>query len=302
VRPLAVLTNIPKAPETNALYRVCKERGLPLVTFQHGLSREISATHEQFQVIYENNSADLFFTFNRRSTEISNATPFARGRALTVGLPGTYAKGGGRRRRNPDVPAVFYVSTLLYTGNIQNIRGDASDQRMASFEIDLIDEVLARLPHRVFYKPYPASRYLDPDPVLERARSAANVTLYEGRMDLRYLLPDARVLITSRATTTVIMCVQSRKPVVFIDIPDQLPLRADARPAFAEGLFYFDGGSPDLHRDLRAFLAQPLADIERQWADRAAARARLVDEYFGSGGPGAGERAARHLLGYLDRR
>ena len=84
----------------------------------------------------------------------------------------------------------------------------------------------------------------------------------------------------------------SGKPLVFIDWPDQCPLRPEVRAAFEEGLFLFDGGSSSLHEDLRVFLSQPLTEIERLWAARAGERETLLQRFFTSGLSGGGRRAA----------
>jgi hypothetical protein len=146
----------------------------------------------------------------------------------------------------------------------------------------------------VLYKPYPAFRYLDPDPVIEAARAASNVSVYEERADLRYLIQRARVLICSRSYSTPSWCLMSERPVVHIDIPDQAPLTPEARAAFEAGLFLFDAASADFHDRLRAFLSQPIDAIERLYAEKAQARTQLIERFFGTGGvgTGAGRRAA----------
>lgn len=301
-RSKAVLANYPISPEQIALFKACRERGLPLVTAQHGNSREINAHLQNAQAYYENNSADLFYTFSRRAAAVSNdENVFAVGRAIPVGMPASLLRAGGYRRRNPATPPIFYVSTLHYMGNQQLIQGGGRDCHGAAYEMAIVDEVLSRLPHRVLYKPYPAytKRYLDADPILENVEQADNVTLYEDRVDLRYLLPDCRILVTSRGMSTVGFCLVSGKPLVYIDIPDQVALRPEVRQAFGKSVFMFDGGSPDLHRNLREFLSRPLSDIEAQWREMAPARAATIETFIASGGKGAGRRAANHLTNHV---
>jgi len=302
-RAKAVIANYPMTPEQIALYKVCGERGLPLVTAQHGTSRELNTRLRNAQAYYENNSADLFFTYNVRAAELSNDdNRFARGRAVSVGMPESFLGAGAYRRRNRAVPPLFFVSTLQYMGNRQMIQCGGRDCQRAAYESAILDQVLARLPHPVLYKPYPAypDRYLDGDPVLERARRIDNVTVYEEWADLRYLFPDSRVLITSGGMSTVGLCLVSGKPLVYIDIPDQVPLRPEVRAAFENSVFLFDGGAPSLHRELRDFLSRPLDEIDARWRERAGARAALIERYIASGGRGAGRRAARILAQALE--
>ncbi len=287
----AVLSNIAIGPDAPALHKVLRERGIPLAMFQHGVTMEISRVHEGDHLARENDSADLAVVFDREAAAVCAANPYKQGPAVAVGLPADYRR-GARRAEGSDWPPVWYVATALYLGGRGQLFQGVSDRDKADFERVIVDKVLDRLPHRVLYKPYPGKRYLDPDPVLEAARAAGNIEVYEERIDLRYILPNARVLVTSRAFSTPSWCIMSGRPVVHIDIPDQVPLRPAAREAFEAGLFVFDAGAPDFHDALRDFLSKPLEEIEARYAAKAKARAALVERFIDTGGPGAGRRAA----------
>jgi hypothetical protein len=82
---------------------------------------------------------------------------------------------------------------------------------------------------------------------------------------------------------------------IHIDIPDATPLPADAREAFAAGVFLFDAGAADFHDSLRRFLDRPIEEIESMWAEKSVARDALVRRFFSSGTKGAGRRAAREI-------
>lgn len=291
LRPKAVLTNIVMSPEAVGLHRVLGERGIPLVAFQHGVTMEISQASTNYHLSHENCAADLAVMFNDEAMEICERNPFRSGRAVAVGVPKDYSR-GGRRRPLSGMPPIWYVATALYLGNRGQLFEGVTDADKAEHEIAIIENVLDRLPHRVLYKPYPAFRYLDPDPIIERARASANLTLYQGRADLRYMIRSARVLVTSRSFSTPSWCLMSGRPVVHIDIPDQTPLRPEAREAFEAGLFLFDAGAPDFHDKLRALLSKPIEEIERLYAEKAMARDELVKRFISTGGPRAGRRAA----------
>ena len=100
----------------------------------------------------------------------------------------------------------------------------------------------------------------------------------------------------ARATSTIAWCAVSDKPLVFIDIPWDKPLRQEARQAFEEAFFVFDASSPHFFRDVREFLSQPLEEIESQWQTKAVARKSTVEQFFGCGGKGAGRRAATYIV------
>ncbi|MBM3527036.1 MAG: hypothetical protein FJX62_03000 [Alphaproteobacteria bacterium] len=292
LRPKAVLSNIVAAPEAVGLHKVLQERKIPLVGFQHGVTVEINAAAVDYRLTYENSATDFAIMFNEEGARLSRANPFRSGGAMAAGLPQDYRR-TGRRRARQDAAPIWYVATALYLGNRGLLFEGVSDADKADYEIAMIDRVLARLPHRVFYKPYPAFRYIDPDPIIETARAAPNVSLYEERADLRYVMSAARVIVTSRSFSTPSWCIMSGRPMVYIDIPQQTPLRPEARAAFERAVFVFDAGAPGFHRNLKDFLSQPVEDIERLYAEKVRDRAAFVERFVSTGGPGAGRRAAR---------
>ena len=296
-RPALVLANYPFGPEDIALHDACRELGVPLVASQHGISPEISARHDHAQVYFENNNADLLLVYNdEAAARYTDHNRFPHADTRTVGLPADY-RAVQRRRAARATEPVLYVSLALYMGNEQIVQVGGPDRRKAEFDLLMIDRVLSRLPHGVLFKPYPDNnRYADVDPVLQRARAAPNVRCFEDGVDLRYLLADARVLVTSHATSTLGWCLAADRPLVFVDIPDLLPLRTEARAALQESIFVFDGADPEVHERLRKFLSQPLERIEHEWALRADARRAAVRRFVGETLPGAGRSAVRPLM------
>lgn len=275
-RPKAVLVNMLMIPETAALHAVCRRRGLPVAAFQHGVAREISQYNSFIQVYFEGNTADYFYAFDPASVRVSEASTFNKSKAIAAGLPNLYWRTGSYRPRPMSAPAILYASTQLYgmAINMAAARG-TTDTEMAKTELALLDSVLGRIPHPILYKPYPVHRYLDPDPVLEHASEIKNLKIFQDGDDLRFLLVNCRVVVTSRATSTLGWCIASGKPLVFIDYPTQLPLREDARKALERAIFVFDSAADDHHERLVSFLSQPIEEIERQWAEKAEARKQI---------------------------
>jgi hypothetical protein len=201
-----------------------------------------------------------------------------------------------RARVGRSAPPILFVSTLLYRGYFQNRLEEASDLDKARDEIALIDNVIAQLPHRVAYKPYPALRYPDPDPVIAAARRTPNLDIVGAHTDLRYMLGRHRVLVSSRATSTIGWCVMSQRPFVFIDTGDYFTIRPSVREAFRDGTFFFDATEPGWMDALKELLSQPIEQIEARWRAMAAGRNALIEECFSVPKPGAGRRAARAIL------
>ena len=297
----AFLMNIAASPGAYALIEALHRRHCPIVAFQHGHSRELDRLDAPPKLLREETSADLVFTFNDKAAEITRANPLGRAAVHAVGTPLDYARTNGYRRRRSGTPEILYVSTLLYSSHVQYDIA-LPDFVRAKREIELVDQVLARVPRRILYKPYPKPRFADPDPVVVRAKATDNITVFGDFSDLRYSIQDTRVVVTSRATSTLGWVLLSGRPTVFIDWPDDMPLRQDARHALEGVLFYFDAGQPDFHVSLRTFLSQPIESIERQWAERATLRDSVIKAYFSLRKHDAGREAAGIVANWLDGR
>ena len=293
-RPKAILCNNNMYPEMIALNEAAGERRIPFVIFEHGAARAFAKEEARDEVMYETADADILFTYTPVAADITNESPITRGRAIPVGAPRDYYRIRKRHGSGNSAPPIWYLSTLVYQGNHYVFFGGMTDVGQARYEINIIDRVLAKLPHSVLYKPYPI-RYPDPDPVSARTRSTDNITCYEEALDLRYLPASARVLVTSRGGSTQGWCMASRKPLVHILFPGE-PLTEEARSAFEESIFLFDGRSPRMHDELVDFLSQPIAEIERLWERRAPARRELISRFFDCGHADAGTRAANLLV------
>ncbi len=298
-RPRAVLTNILLSPEALGLHRVLRELGIPLIVFQHGVSPEINASAVNRGVALDNVGCDLAITFNAEMARLCEENPIGGAPAVVAGIPADYQR-ASRRRRGAN--RIWYVSTSLYQSNLGRLHRGMADAEIYTNELDLIDKVLARLPHRVVYKPYPALRYLDDDPLLVHAARQENIEIHEERLDLRYLARKARLLLTCGASSTISRCLMSDKPTVLINSPNNLPLGDAARAAFAAGIFLFDGAAEDFHEQLRAFLSQPFEEIEHAWDARAEPRRHLIETFFSAPHSDPAGRAADAVVAKIGER
>ena len=291
----AILTFFPGTPEIIALGAVGREKGIPLVAFQHGVAREINSAHKMSECTYENAVSDILFTFNEAATDVSRNIPFARGRVETVGMRLAY----GRLKKRGFVKAcepILYVSTTLLSGNINLQGGSHSDAERVRQELTLIDQTFVRLPHAVAVKLYPAApRYAEPDLVAERLEQCDNVRRLDSEVDLRYLVSRFRVIVTSRATSTLSWCLMSDLPLVFLNSPNHAPLKEKVRTAISDAVFLFDWSEPDMLTKLRIFLSRPLTQIEDEWSHKADARRAIIRRYIAGPGTGSGRRAAEIL-------
>ena len=299
LRPFAskalVLTNYPGSAEDYGMFLACKTHRIPLIAFQHGISREVNQVHGDLGV--ENSAADLTMVFNETAKMKTDSTQYHHGRCAAIGFPTK----GRRLKRIPKLffkptEDILFISTNVYNGNINSVKGTMSDYESCSLERNLITNVLDKIAFRVSYKRYlPILRYADPDPAFEEACRSSNIDVLTNDIDARYYVKSAKILVTCRATSTMSWCALSGRPMCFIDVPGQMPLADAIKEEFKESFFYFNSGDDSELSRLREFLNQPLSEIEAQWERKRRKREEFISRHIDTPSASCGDLGAKIL-------
>ena len=83
------------------------------------------------------------------------------------------------------------------------------------------------------HKPYFSKRYIGDSIEINSAKLKKNIIVNLDEIDLRYITKKSRLIITSRATSTVGWCIFSSKPVIYIENVDNR-LNEEASKIFQE--------------------------------------------------------------------
>ncbi len=296
IKKQSVLANSPGNIKGHALSYICRKKNIPLISSQHGVTVEISKAHSMLHVGLDNSVADIMFSYNSKIVEVEKHTYFNFSKHYSVGMPLRLMRMKYTRKTNKLTIPIVYISTNLY--NMGFSLSKKTDYIMARDEQKVIVKVLNELPYKVHYKTYPEDnrRYSDADPVLRDVKDSDNVELFSEKIDMRYIISEYRIFVTTCATSTLSWPVMSGKPVVFINQKNNNPLTNESNASLSKGLFVFDSDEDDFHRNLRDFLSQPLEEIERLWKEKKVAREKMIKNYFSAYNGGAGERAAKIIL------
>ncbi len=293
-----LLTNFPSSNIGLAITSLCREKKIPVISAQHGVTPEISLYHDEVEVWFESSASDYYLAYNKKSADIVQNSHFSRGKSFVTGISLRHLRMSKILTIKDKNFPIVYISTNVYKGNLGFFITSLTDYDRSIKEKDLINKVFARLHYNVRYKTYPEDnrRYPDIDPVFELINNASNVDLFTDKIDMRYLMGKHRVLITSRATSTLGWAVMSKKPVVFINWKENSPLTGDALYFFEKGLFLFNDDDIDFHEKLLLFLSKPISEIERLWSLKEKDRAEMIDRFFSSYKSNAGKRAAKMIM------
>ena len=292
----AVLVNAPGNIKGHSLSFICRKKDILLMSSQHGVTIEISKAHNILDIIFDNSVADVMFSYNSKIVDIEKNIYFDNARHHVVGMPMRLIRMKSAQTINRSTPSFVYISTNLY--HMGFTEKAITDYEKAIFEKDIIIKVLSEIPHKVRYKTYPEDnrRYADEDPVLKNIRIADNIELFSNKIDMRYLISEHSVFITTGATSTLGWVVMSGKPVVFINQEHNSPLTKDAQISISNGIFVFNNNDKNFHKKLKDFLSQSVDDIERLWQKKKSAREEMIQNYFSEYKGGAGGRAAKIIL------
>ncbi len=291
--------NAPSTLRGIALTSVCRKKKIPVVGFQHGVTKEICKTHGEMMIGYESNYSDLVISYNNIASDVSNKSFFSIGPSISVGMSNRHFRMrsskwlGSSQAPEP----IVYVSTNLYKGNIGLFGTYLTDYHRSINELKLISEVFSHIPHKILYKTYPEHyrRYADEDPIIAEVLASNNIGFFTQQTDMRYSVSKHQVFVTSKATSTLGWLVMSGKPVIFINWSDNMPLTDEAYKLIKNGLFLFDGNSKDEFKSMRVFLSKPIEEIERLWEEKLSYREDMIKYIFSSYQSGAGKRAAHAI-------
>lgn len=276
-----VFANYPAKPDCIALANYCRTKAIKFIAFQHGVARELSDLHINGSVCYENNVADIVFTFNQQASVISNRIPFKKGKAITLGAPSMYYRVKKNRLRPWKKVRYLYVSTNVQLGDLGVPQGSWHDYDRALEEIKLIRRCFSKLQFDIWMKSYPLSRsrYLGSDVIFETASHYKNIKWIGENKDLRFLIKDYDLLITARATSTLAWCLMSDKPLVFINYSDDSSIKPELVDLFTESLFYFNAGD-GTYQALIELLTRPYTELVNLWKSKKQVREQLIHQYI----------------------
>ena len=71
-----VLINHPSSPKGLAIKNICHKKNIKVISCQHGVTAEISNSHDYCLSQHDSSSSDIYIAFNKGSYNIANKNPF----------------------------------------------------------------------------------------------------------------------------------------------------------------------------------------------------------------------------------
>ena len=296
-----VVSNFNATPTGEALFELCQAKSIHYICSQHGTGVELAAVGQHSYQYGEAANSSIYFTYNDESAKLNTSFEATRAEIISVGQPRDLADVGRHIRGSGPIADIYYVSNQALFGYVlPPSSAGISEMEAVAWESSIITEVLARLPHRVVYKPYRSMFYLDQSPLHLCADANPNIYCYKGFLDLRYMLPNARVLVMTHASSTLSWCLMSKKPVVYINAPEQSLLNPEFESGMKKGCIVVDADDPEFLDKLHKVLSQPIEAIEAEWKRKEKARNHILEQFIGKTDGKAGKRMANTILKHVN--
>ena len=277
-----VFINHPSSPKGLAIKNIFNSFNIKVFSFQHGVTAEISDSHDYCLSQHDSSSSDAYVAFNKSSYNIAKSNPFNQSiKQYIYGAPKRYSRTNNflfKKKFN-----ILYLSNNLFMGNIGGVYAWCSDLEKAKAEIKIIN-MLEGINKKVSFKPYPElnKRYYENNPCLIELKNKNNIEVIKNNYDARYLISNCKLLICGMASSTLSWTIMSNIPCVFINYRHIAPLNKEAYNLFKKGLFLFDYKSKNFFSDITKFLNKDFNEIKSIWNDKSLHRSKLKDNFISS--------------------
>ncbi len=260
-----------------------QEKKIRVVSFQHGVTAEISGTHEFNRIFHSSSNCNFFATFNNASSKIIKKNFFSDAKPIICGLPKRYKRQKLVFNFNRVQNSLFYLSNNLFRGNRGNLSNQCSDLDLIKRETLLIDNILCKANKNCFYKAYPTinPRYDDLDPIYPHL-SKKKINIVNTKIDARYILKKYDLIMCGTATSTLSWAIYSKKPIIFLNYSDRSPIAKEIYSEFSKSFFLINYEDTDFYKKVLEIINQPLDNINLLWEKKRLTREKFIENYISS--------------------
>ncbi len=260
------LTKIIRGPILTSLYDFGKERNKNFfwLSHQHGHGIELSEVHTKTQITKEETLADLLFVYSPVGKKIKEQNKYIKKNIKIFDIGFNNNKYNFSQLPKYDL---IYISNLnqeisshpLYVSALNN-------SEKIEFETKLIKEVFSKINLKVLFKEYTGSKTTNiKNNFFKKLISKYNnISYFDEWLNAENIYENSSIILTSLPTSGLGGAICSKKPVIFIDIKNIMPLKENLIPLFKENFFYFEFNE-NMFEELRELLSKNVKDIQKLW-------------------------------------
>ena len=144
-----VFSNHPASPKGLAAKNVLNKKKIKLISFQHGVTAEISASHNYCLSQHDSAASDEYFAFNKQAIAVAKKNPF------NISVHNIY--GAPKRYQRQSIisnfihkESILFLSNKLYRSNDGAINIWVNDYELYKVEFLLVNKVLSKVNKDIF--------------------------------------------------------------------------------------------------------------------------------------------------------
>ncbi len=265
----------------NSVSKAARQLNIPVYSFQHGVTLEIVEHYYDSSIRHEAINSNIYFSYNDAANNVVDQLEFKPNKSIIIGSSNRH-KRIEHSKTNLNKKRVLYVSTNLYKGNLGFFYSYIHDLDQCKNEIFILENILNNIKSEVVYKTYPEinRRYVDTDPAILKSKKFNNIKLLQEKIDIRYIIKNYNIIISSGATSTLSWLLMSNLPLIFINNKNRLPFNPKLKETFKDCLFYFEIDEIDISKKIKNLLDKQIDEILHLWNMKKQKRDLFIKKYI----------------------
>ncbi len=197
---------------------------------------------------------------------------------------------------------IFYPSSVWPYNNQTTYGWRQPDKLNYEFEKKMI-KLLSNVNKRVIYKDYPMRGFIDPNPLIDYAKSFKNIKVINERYDFRFVssVGDIFILGNIGAASTLTWMLGENKPIVFLYTNTHRFINEKGKKILEKGFIVVDIDDDNWVSNLSNILNKPYKELVKIWKDKQIYRDQYDDEWLLGTKLHAGKLASKYIKKFIEQ-
>jgi hypothetical protein len=275
------LTKIIRGPILTSLYDFGKKekKNFFWLSHQHGHGIELSEVHSKTQITKEETLSDLLFVYSPVGKKIKEQNKYIKKNLKIFNVGFNNNKYNFNKLPKYDL---IYISNLNQEISSHPLNMSAlNNSEKIEFETKLINEVFSKIKLKVLFKEYTGSKTTNIKNNFFRTLISKynNISYFDEWLNAENIYENSSIILTSLPTSGLGGAICSKKPIIFIDIKNIMPLKENLIGLFKDKFFYFELNE-NIFEELRELLSNSVEDIQKLWVKKNMSKSDFEKNYI----------------------
>jgi hypothetical protein len=191
---------------------------------------------------------------------------------------------------------IFYPSVLYPLNNVTKYGYRRPDKLKYNTEKKLID-IFSNLNKRVIYKSYPKRAFIDPNPLVNYAKTFKNIRVIDDMSDFRFMssIGDIFFLQKIGTSSTLTWMLGENKPIIFLYNSQYTHINEHGKKILDKTLIVVNENQENWSQNLSNLLNKPYKELVKIWNDKKIYRDKYDEEWLMGNNIHAGRLGAQYI-------